>query len=410
MTRASSSSSARCARPSRPTPGPRASARGGRSSPRTRRRARGGASGGPRRSSGPRWPRCSRRWSSRSATAAPRRRSSGSCATSCASRSRAAPAPAAQLPGAGRLLVERRERPVRPQRRRARSRSATTTTRPGRRAGSSSARPTAARSSRSTRATGARRWRVEPGGTVSVPRWAPDGLHIAYRAGGVAADRLRQRRARRARGRRHGRRRSRLAPGHAAHRRVGERPRHGDRRGRRHRQGPAQLPQRRAVSHLAWSADGRKLLIAGRRHGTIHDYVTGSAQPASRSTATCSPPPTAHAASPSPSTRGDRHRDPPARHRSCSAPKAASTTSSGRRTAAGCWRVTLRAGSGCWRGPPGQASVSSVGGSAREHGPTDGAASGARSSGRRSRSASCRPCRWRRCRRRACGPSATWRP
>ena len=32
-------------------------------------------------------------------------------------------------------------------------------------------------------ADGARRWRRAPGGAVSVPRWAPDGLHIAYRAG-----------------------------------------------------------------------------------------------------------------------------------------------------------------------------------------------------------------------------------
>ncbi len=30
------------------------------------------------------------------------------------------------------------------------------------------------------------------------------------------------------------------------------------------------------VEHLAWSADGRKLLIAGRRHGTIHDFATGA--------------------------------------------------------------------------------------------------------------------------------------
>ena len=29
------------------------------------------------------------------------------------------------------------------------------------------------------------RWQLRPGGAVSLPRWAPDGLHIAYRAGGT---------------------------------------------------------------------------------------------------------------------------------------------------------------------------------------------------------------------------------
>ena len=29
------------------------------------------------------------------------------------------------------------------------------------------------------------------------------------------------------------------------------------------------------VHHLAWSGDGRRLLIAGRRHGAIHDLSTG---------------------------------------------------------------------------------------------------------------------------------------
>ena len=29
------------------------------------------------------------------------------------------------------------------------------------------------------------------------------------------------------------------------------------------------------VEQLAWSGDGRKLLIAGRRHGTIRDFATG---------------------------------------------------------------------------------------------------------------------------------------
>ena len=32
------------------------------------------------------------------------------------------------------------------------------------------------------------------------------------------------------------------------------------------------------VHHLAWSGDGRRLLIAGRRHGAIHDLATGRAK------------------------------------------------------------------------------------------------------------------------------------
>ena len=33
------------------------------------------------------------------------------------------------------------------------------------------------------------------------------------------------------------------------------------------------------VRHLAWSDDGRTLLIAGRRHGTIRDFVAGTSAP-----------------------------------------------------------------------------------------------------------------------------------
>ena len=35
----------------------------------------------------------------------------------------------------------------------------------------------------------------------------------------------------------------------------------------------------RRVRHLAWSGDGRRLLIAGRRHGTIRDFATGERDP-----------------------------------------------------------------------------------------------------------------------------------
>ena len=113
-----------------------------------------------------------------------------------------------------------------------------------------------------------------PGSDVGLPRWAPDGLHIAYRAdrtlrivyGNGEHDVLA------------GRAMAAVAPAWrpneprtvawAAHRR------HGHGRGRRHGQGTAAY-RGGAVRHLAWSADGRRLLIAGRRHGTIHDFATG---------------------------------------------------------------------------------------------------------------------------------------
>jgi hypothetical protein len=127
-------------------------------------------------------------------------------------------------------------------------------------------------------ANGARRWRLTPGGVVSLPRWAPDGLHIAYRAGSSL----------------------RIVYGNGEHDvRAGTgmadvapawrpgTPRTvawADARGtvtvedadtakvlRRYRSG--------GVRHLAWSADGRSLLIAGRRHGTLHDFVTGVRNP-----------------------------------------------------------------------------------------------------------------------------------
>ena len=124
-------------------------------------------------------------------------------------------------------------------------------------------------------ATGARRWRIEPGGTVSFPRWAPDGLHIAYRAGTslriVYGNGEHDVRA--------GADMAAIAPAW----RPGT-PRTvawANARGtvtvedadtakvlRSYRSGN--------VEHLAWSADGRKLLIAGRRNGTIHDYATGT--------------------------------------------------------------------------------------------------------------------------------------
>ena len=124
-------------------------------------------------------------------------------------------------------------------------------------------------------ANGAVRWRLEPGGDVSLPRWAPDGLHIAYRARGALRivygngehDVLA------------GRDMAAVAPAWRpnAPRTVAWAAQDGTvtvedadtaKVLRTYRSG--------GVRQLAWSADGRKLLVAGRRHGTIHDYVSGA--------------------------------------------------------------------------------------------------------------------------------------
>ena len=119
------------------------------------------------------------------------------------------------------------------------------------------------------------RWRVAPGGAVSLPRWAPDGLHIAYRAG----------------------RTLRIVYGNGEHDVIAGRDMAAV--------APAWRPntlrtvawaakdgtvtvedadtakvlwmfRSGGVRHLVWSADGRTLLIAGRRHGTLHDVVAGT--------------------------------------------------------------------------------------------------------------------------------------
>jgi hypothetical protein len=125
-------------------------------------------------------------------------------------------------------------------------------------------------------ASGAVRWKRQPGGAVSHPSWAPDGLHIAYRAHGTL----------------------RIVYGNGEHdvlagtgmadiapawrpntpRTVAWAAEDGTvtvedadtaKVLRSYRSG--------GVRHLAWSSDGRRLLIAGRRHATIHDFVTGRA-------------------------------------------------------------------------------------------------------------------------------------
>ena len=120
------------------------------------------------------------------------------------------------------------------------------------------------------------RWTLRPGARVSLPRWSPGGLHIAYRAGGALRivwgngehDVLA------------GRDMAPVAPAWrpGAARTVAWAADDGtvtveDADTAKvlwtHEGGP--------VHHLAWSGDGRRLLIAGRRHGAIHDPDTGRA-------------------------------------------------------------------------------------------------------------------------------------
>jgi hypothetical protein len=128
-------------------------------------------------------------------------------------------------------------------------------------------------------ADGTVRWRLRPGAAVSLPRWAPDGKHIAYRAGSEL----------------------RIVYGNGSHDVVAGR--------RMAAVAPAWRPSELrtvawaatdgtvtvehadtakvfrtlrggglAVRRLAWSGDGRRLLIAGRRSGTIHDLATGTSR------------------------------------------------------------------------------------------------------------------------------------
>lgn len=121
-----------------------------------------------------------------------------------------------------------------------------------------------------TRAT---RWTLRPGGTVSVPRWSPDGRHLAYRAGGAL-------RIVWGNGRRDvlaGREMAPVAPAW----RPGGLPTvawaANDGTVRVENADTAKVVWSRSggpVRRLAWSPDGRRLLIAGRRHGAIHDFST----------------------------------------------------------------------------------------------------------------------------------------
>ena len=291
MTATRRSSSARCARPSRPTPVRRASARAGPCSPPTRaalpaahrravplvwRRAGGGARG-------------ARLHAARQRSA--RRRSSGSCATSCASRGHARAADDGRAARRRAAARQRRERPLRRQPQRQGRRSATTTDATWSPRGlfvGRDRRPLARR-----RSTPPRRRALaaaSPAARSAVPRWAPDGPAHRLPRRPHAADRLRQRRARRRspgatwppsppRG---GRAHPRTVAWAAARR-------HGHRRGRRHRQGAADLPQRRRppprlVRRRPQAAD------RGPPPRHVHDSRPAR-RPACGSTATCSRPP-----------------------------------------------------------------------------------------------------------------------
>ena len=274
------------------------------------RRARAGAaaraaSGAPRRSCGPRSRPRSRRSSSPSATAGRRRRSSGSCATSSQAPAKPAPTPVADLalPASGRLLVSDAD-------------GLYVVARSGKRTrlGALRRRDLVAATGSTSRATlrpHARRARPDdgarpldacgPAARSSLPRWSPDGLHIAYRAGGAL----------------------RIVYGNGEHDVLAGRDmapvapawRPGTPRAVAwaatdgtvtvedadtakvlwtHRGGP--------VHHLAWSGDGRRLLIAGRRHGAIHDLATGRATKLDLGPArSCWPRPSAATGSRSPS-------------------------------------------------------------------------------------------------------------
>jgi hypothetical protein len=128
------------------------------------------------------------------------------------------------------------------------------------------------------RPDGALRWRHTLPARVHDPRWSPNGLHVAYRAGdrmhliwgnGINDATL------------HGR----AAPAAPAWQPNAPRTLAWARADGtvivqdaytglvlwRHRGGP--------VRRLAWSADGRRLLIAGRRHGAVYRLAGGAPRP-----------------------------------------------------------------------------------------------------------------------------------
>lgn len=124
-------------------------------------------------------------------------------------------------------------------------------------------------------ATGAVRWRVRHLDQIRFPRWAPGGLHVAYRAGTTL----------------------RIVYGNGTHdvlagRRMAPvapawRPGHARTLAWAAYDGTVTVEdadtakvlwtfQSSQVRHLAWSGDGRRLFVAGRRNGRIYDLVSGS--------------------------------------------------------------------------------------------------------------------------------------
>ena len=143
------------------------------------------------------------------------------------------------------------------------------------------ARPLRRRRERPHAGRGRPRRRAASAGGCAVPSASASragrrtALHVAYRSGRTLRIVYGNGEHDVQRGRPDGDRRARVAAERAAHARLGGDRRHRDRRGRAHRQGAAGRSAPRPVRDLAWSADGRRLLIAGRRTYTIHDLATG---------------------------------------------------------------------------------------------------------------------------------------
>ena len=238
-------------------PSPRASGRARPCSPRTGRRGGGPGSrscGSRSRATGGRDRRLQRGTpgrrtrSSARAQRVPRRRPADARRGHHAARGGCSSPTAAPLYVAARRQADRRS--ARGRTRRGRPRAVR------RRHGGQDARRDRARRRRPLEAAGGRR-------RCSVPRWAPDGTHIAYRSGGnlriVYGNGQHDVLA--------GRRMAAVAPAwrpsDRAHARVGGDRRHGHGRGRRHGEGPVELqgrpgPPARVVGRRAHAADRRR--------------------------------------------------------------------------------------------------------------------------------------------------------
>ena len=123
-------------------------------------------------------------------------------------------------------------------------------------------------------ADGTVRWRLRRPAPVLYPRWAPGGLHIAYRSGGNLRIV-------------YGNGRHDVLAGHnMAAVPPAWRPNEPRTVAWAAKEGTVTVEDADTakvlwtrtgapVRHLAWSADGRRLLVAGVRNGTIHDFSGG---------------------------------------------------------------------------------------------------------------------------------------